>query len=144
MIMKRFGMYNEDFNNLFECYSRVSPGLVAERALPSQTRQPISLGSGDSFPQLKRIKIFIQRPGRGADLAHTIEIKSIDSDNHDGGVVITGTEHDKLFNVITTKTNAQVRVIDSQGNVENDFVTSVKPKYDTNTKELSIIHVEAL
>lgn len=142
--MKRFGMYNNDFNNLFECYAKVSPGLVLERDLPSQTRKKVTLSTGDSFPKIKRVKIFIQRPGRGADLAHTINIKSIDSDNHDGGAFITGTEHDKIFNVITTKTNAQVRVIDTQGNVENEFVTAVQPKYDSNTGELSIIHIETL
>ena len=142
--MKRFGMYNEDFNNLFDCYARVSPGLVVERQLPSETRKPVSIGGGDSFPRVNKVKIFIQRPGRGADLAHVIDIKSVDSDNHDGGVMITGTEGDRLFNINTTKVNAQVRVIDSQGNIENEFVTNVQPKYDSNTRELSVIHVEAL
>ena len=53
--MKRFGRYDNDFNNLFECYSKVSPGLIVERELPSATREVLSdtIG-GTSFNGLKK------------------------------------------------------------------------------------------
>lgn len=142
--MKRFGRYDNDFNNLFECYSKVNKSFVIERQLPSETRQPITTLTGDSYPGIKHVKIFIQRPGRGADLAHLVKINSIDSDNGESGAILSGIEGDKTFHMSTTDTNAQVKVVDSQGNLENDFVTTVAPKYDSGTGELSIIHVETL
>ena len=142
--MKRFGRYDNDFNNLFECYSKVNKSFVIERQLPSETRQPITTLTGDSYPGIKHVKIFIQRPGRGADLAHLVKINSIDSDNGESGAILSGIEGDKTFHMSTTDTNAQVKVVDSQGNLENDFVTTVAPKYASGTGELSIIHVETL
>jgi len=143
--MKRFGRYNNDFNNLFECYAKVSPGLVAERTLPSETRKPIDLSSREpSYPDVKQVKVFIQRHGRGADLAHVIKAKNIDSDDGDGGVILSGTEGEKIFNIVTNKKSAQVKTIDSQGNIENDFVTNIAPRFDSENKELTIIHVEEL
>lgn len=141
--MKRFGMYNNDFNNLFECYAKVNKELVVE-GLPSETRKPVTISTGDSFPGLKNVKIFIQKPGRGADLSNIINVKSIDSDNGDGGAIISGTEHDKMFHLVTTDKNAQVKTIDKQGALENDFVTTVAPRYDENKGELTIIHIEHL
>lgn len=142
--MKRFGTYDNDFNNLFECYNKVNKNIVVERSLPSETRQPITTLTGDSFPGIKHVKIFIQRPGRGADLAHLVNINSIDSDNGESGAILSGTEGEKSFHMSTTDTNAQVKVVDSQGNLENDFVTTIAPKYDSKSGELTIIHVETL
>lgn len=143
--MKRFGRYNNDFNNLFECYAKVSPGLVVERSLPSETRQPIDLSAkSPSFPNIKQIKVFVQRHGRGADLSHVIKTSSIHSDDGDGGVIISGSEGDKNFDVVTNKKSAQVKTIDRQGNIENDFVTNIAPRYDSGRGELTIIHVEEL
>lgn len=143
--MKRFGRYNNDFNNLFECYAKVSPGLVVERSLPSETRKPVDISSRTlSFPDVKKIKVFIQRHGRGADLAHVIKTNNVDSDDGDGGVIISGTEGERNFNVVTSKSSAQVKVVDRQGNIENDFVTNIAPRFDSERGELTIIHVEEL
>ena len=142
--MKRFGRYDNDFNALFECYSMVNSDVVVERELPSVSRQKSTKISGESFPGLKKVKIFIQKPGRGADLMHVIDLKTIDSDDSDGGTVISGSESDKNFHMSTTKKSAQVKTVDDQGQLENDFVTNIAPKFDKSTGELTIIHVEHL
>ena len=145
-MMKRFGMYDNDFNNLFECYTKVT-GVINEapiRQLPSETRDTNTSSKGDSFPGLKQIKVFVQKPGRGADLMNMISVSSVDSDDRDGGAVISGNEHDRNFHVSTTKKSAQIKTIDRMGNVENDFVTNIEPRFDPNTGELTIIHVEEL
>lgn len=136
-------MYDNDYNNLFECYGQINRSVVVEnRPLPSSTRETVSLPAGISFPDLKVVKIFTQKPGRGADLTNVIDVKSIDSDDHDGGVIVTGTEGDKNFNIITTKKTAQIKMIDNLGNIEDEFITNVAPRY--SNRELIIIHVEEL
>ena len=72
--MKRFGKYDGDFAALFECYGKVNSDVVTERELPSMMRRSVSTTGGESFPGLKRIKVFIQKPGRGADLMHLIKL----------------------------------------------------------------------
>jgi hypothetical protein len=141
--MKRFGRYDNDFNGLFECYRQVN-SLVVERELPSATRQPTSITTGDSFPGIKTIKVFVQRPGRGADLTNIIDVNRLGSDNGDNGTVISGTEGDKVFDVITTSKGAQIKTYDNENNLENDFVTNIAPRYDSEARELVIIHVEEL
>lgn len=144
-MMKRFGMYNNDFNNLFECYNKVCGDVITEFQLPSQAREASAVKiAGNSFPDLEKIKIFHQKFGRGADLIHQVDLKRIDSDDGDGGVILTGIENDKVFNIITNKKTAQVRLIDRTGQEENNFVTSVEPRFDPNTKELSIIQIDEL
>ena len=138
--MKRFGKYDNDFNNLFECYSKV--GTIVERELPSVSRASMTSISGDSFPGAKFIKVFIQKTGRGADLAHLAKVASIDSDDGDGGTVLTGHDGDKKLHIITTKKNAQVKTVDDIGNIENDFVTTAPVRYDNDLKEIIIIQVE--
>ena len=71
-------------------------------------------------------------------------MKSVDSDDGDGGAILTGSEDDKTFNIVTNKKSAQVKMIDQQGNVENDFVTNISPRFDGSTGELTIIQVEEL
>ena len=39
------------------------------------------------------------------------------------------------------KKSAQVKVVDQQGNIENDFVTGIAPRFDEESGELTIIHV---
>jgi hypothetical protein len=138
--MKRFGRYNNDFNGLFECYAKV--GTIVERDLPSITRELEGPSTGDSFPGAQYVKIFIQKIGRGADLAHLARINSIDSDNGDGGAVISGEDGDKKIHIITTKDSTQVRVVDIAGAIENDFITPTPTRYDNNSKEITIIQVE--
>jgi hypothetical protein len=144
--MKRFGMYNDDFKNMFECYSRVSPEIVMENTLPSMSRKstPAINPVGHSFPGAKFCKIFIQQPGRGADLRHLGKVTRIESDDGEGNTVISAEEGDKTLNVVTTESGAQVRMIDSTGKVENEFVTNVAPRFDSSTKEITIIHIEQL
>ena len=138
--MKRFGKYDNDFNNLFECYSKV--GTIVEGGLPSLSRQPAGVSTGDSFPGAKYIKIFIQKTGRGADLAHLADVDSIDSDDGDGGSVLIGRDGSKKLHIITTKNNAQVKTVDVDGNIESDFVTTAPVRYDADNKEIIIIQVE--
>lgn len=141
--MKRFGTYESDFANLFECYAQVNKSIVVERDLPSVSRNVnIPTNSKEpSFRGLKFIKIFLQRAGQGADLIHLAKLKSIDSDDGEGSTIITGTENDDTIQIIVNKKSAQVKVVDSQGNIENDFVTSIAPRFDNESGELTIIQV---
>ena len=86
--------------------------------------------------------MFIQRPAGVADLKYFVDIVGVDSDDGDLGTVISGRDGEKQINIITTKRSVQVRVIDSAGMIEDDFVSSIPPKYDVNNKELTIIQVE--
>jgi len=138
--MKRFGRYNNDFTNLFECYSQV--GTVTERKLPSIERVPTGVSTGNSFPGAKFIKVFIQRIGRGADLTHLAKIDSIDSDDGNGGAILTGEDGDKQLHITTTKDSTQVRIVDKTGTIENDFITTTPVRYDDKSKEITVIQVE--
>lgn len=141
--MKRFGTYESDFANLFECYAQVNKSVVVERDLPSVNRSiNIPTTSKEpSFKGLKFIKIFLQRVGQGADLIHLVKLKSIDSDDGEGSTIITGSEGDDTIQIVVNKSSAQVKVVDSQGNIENDFVTNIAPRFDSENGELTIIHV---
>lgn len=136
-MMKRFGRYNNDFMGLYESYSKVQslePGVVD---------LPVTfVNEGNSFPEAETAKVFIQRPAGGADLKYFVDIVGVDSDDGDSGTVISGRDGEKQINIITTKRSVQVRVIDSAGMIEDDFVSSIPPKYDVNNKELTIIQVE--
>lgn len=140
--MKRFGMYDDDFNNLFERYCDVNQNLRENRFMSAIIQEAV-YGS-TSYPDLSNVKVFVQRPGRGADLVHQIDVKSINSDDGDMNTMLTGTEGDKTFNITTTPDSAQIKTVDQTGNVENDFVTRIKPRFDSDKKELIIIHVEEL
>ena len=143
--MKRFGMYDNDFNSLFECYSKVRPGIIDERTLPSETRDSNVNKTGKSFPGLKSLKIFIQQPGRGADLRHLLSNLNLMSDDGDGGVVLSGDDGSGRIHASITKRDAQVKIIDpTDGRIENEFITRIQPKFDPERRELSIIHVEEL
>jgi hypothetical protein len=141
--MKRFGKYEDDFANLFECYAQVNKSIVVERDLPSISRgvNIPTTSKSPSFSGLKFIKIFLQRTGQGADLIHLAKLKSIDSDDGEGSTIITGVEDDDTIQIVVSKKNAQVKVVDSEGNIENDFVTGIAPRFDSESGELTIIHV---
>jgi len=141
--MKRFGTYESDFANLFECYAQVNKSVVIERDLPSVSRS-INIPTnkkGSSFKGLKFVKIFLQRTGQGADLIHLAKLKSIDSDDGQGSTIITASENDDTIQIVINKKSAQVKVVDQQGNIENDFVTGIAPRFDEESGELTIIHV---
>ena len=135
--MKRFGRYNNDFMGLYESYSKVHSGGEGVVTLPVTY-----INEGTSFPEVETAKIFIQRPAGGADLKYFVDIVSVDSDDGASGTVITGKDGEKQVNIITTKGSVQVRIIDSAGMVEDDFISSIPPKYDVSNKELTIIQVE--
>lgn len=134
-------MYDNDITNLSECYMRVhQPAeMVKDLYIPvCESNDRVS------FPGIRTVKVFIQKPGRGADLTYMINVKRVDSDNGSNGVIISGEDGDNMYHVTTTQDGAQVKVIDSKGMIENDFVTRVKPKFDSASKELIIIQVEEL
>lgn len=138
--MKRFGMYNDDFTNLFECYSKV--GTIMERELPSVKRKAMSVSSTPSFDNASVVKIFIQKPGRGADLAHLAKIVSVDSDDGEGGVILTCKEGDKTIQLSTTPENAQVKIVSQSGDIEDNFITTLPVRFDSDSGELTVIQVE--
>lgn len=141
--MKRFGTYESDFANLFECYAQVNKNIVVERDLPSVSRS-VNIPTnekGSSFKGLKFVKIFLQRTGQGADLIHLAKLKSIDSDDGQGSTIITAQEEEDTIHIVISNKSAQVKVVDTQGNIENEFVTNVAPKFDQDNGELTIIHV---
>lgn len=128
--MKRFGMYNNDFNNLFECYERTHKDVKVATPLlfTEQATNP-------SFPRLQHVKIFIIRPQGGADLTHWGKDVTVDSDNGRGGVVLTCKEDDgTLIHVTTSEDNAEVTV-SRGGSVVDQFhtVSPVKFKDDVLT-----------
>ena len=140
--MKRFGKYESDFVNLFECYAQINKSMVVEKDLPSVSRSvTIPTSKNPSFRGLKYIKIFLQRTGQGADLIHLAKLKSIDSDDGEGSTIISAKENSDTIQIVVSKNNAQVKVVDAQGNIENDFVTSIAPRFDEESGELTIIHV---
>ena len=140
--MKRYGMYDNDFDGLFERYCDVNKNLKESR-YRSLIIQEAKYGS-TSYPDLSSVKVFIQRPGRGADLTHHIDVSAINSDDGDMNTMLSGSEGERTFNVTTTKDSAQIKTVDKAGNIENEFVTRIKPRFDSDKKELIIIHVEEL
>lgn len=123
--MKRYGMYNNDFNNLFECYERTHTDikLMTPLTFTEQASEP-------SFPGLQHVKIFIIRPQGGADLTHWGKNVTIESDNGNGGAILTCTEDDgTLIHVTTSQDNA--RVVVSRGDAVVDQFQTVSPvKFD--------------
>ena len=89
--MKRFGKYNDEYSSLFETYAAVNPGLYREAYVPIVSEKSL----GRSFPDLKYVKVFLQKVGRGADLRHLGKVVSIDSDDGEGNTIITAKDNDK-------------------------------------------------
>ena len=84
----------------------------------------------------------MQKHGRGADLIHYGKVVSVDSDNGDGGTIISAKDDNKNMHLIISNDAAQVRIIDDSGYIENEFVTNIKPTF--NDKVLTIINIEEL
>ena len=57
---------------------------------------------------------------------------------------MTAREGEKVIHIATTKTNAQIKVVGSDGNIEEEFTTTLPPKYNTERSELIIIQVEQI
>lgn len=137
--MKRFGMIDSDFSCLSECYQRVYKPVVAPNF-----NLPVVESAGITYPGLERVKIFIQKPGLGADLRHFVKVNNVQSDDGQGGLVLTGVDGDHIFNIIIANNQAQVRMIDDRGEEVNNFITTISPKFDSKQKELIIIQKEEL
>ena len=136
--MKRFGTYDSKYNSLFKTYEKVNPSLYREAFIPIVQEKSL----GVSYPDLKYVKIFLQKAGRGADLSHYGKVISIDSDDGKGNTIITAKDDNKILNIIVTSSSAQVKIIDDSGYVENEFITNVKPRYSSEQNELSIINID--
>lgn len=144
--MKRFGMYNNDFNNLFECYSKVN-SMIVERELPSVTRGSVNTNAGEqTFPGAKFLKIFTQKPGMGADMTSLGKITSIDSDDGEGGVILTARDGEKTINATISSPSKQchIKIISPAGEIEDDFVTNVDARFDSEQKDITIINIQEL
>jgi hypothetical protein len=144
--MKRFGMYNNDFNNLFECYSKVN-SMIVERELPSITRVPVNTNSGESsFPGARFLKIFTQKPGMGADMTMLGKISSVDSDDGEGSVILTARDGDKTINATISSPSKQchIKVLSDTGEIEDDFITSIPVRFDSEQKDITIINIQEL
>lgn len=144
--MKRFGMYNNDFNNLFECYSKVN-SMIVERELPSVTREPVNTNSGKaSFPGARFLKIFTQKPGMGADMTMLGKISSVDSDDGEGSVILTAQDGDKTINATISSQSRQchIKVLSGIGEIEDDFITSIPARFDSEQKDITIINIQEL
>lgn len=144
MTMKRYHLQDSDFTNLYERYCQVSKSTQEHVVIDVLIQENDTSSSESSYPGIKTVKVFVQRPGQGADLMYLIHVVRVDSDNGSSGAVISGEGENNLFHITTTDKSAQVKVVDSKGMIENDFVTNIKPKFDSDNKELIIIHVEEL
>lgn len=143
--MKRFGMYNNDFQNLFECYSRVN-GTISEMQLPSTRRHTIDTTDGEpSFPGARILKIFTMRPGGGADLTHEADEIHIRSDDGSGGVILSATDRDgrtyDISLISKPESRCEVKSYDSTGGGEMSFKTNVPIRYDPVAKDITIINI---
>lgn len=140
--MKRFGMYNDDFNNLFECYSQVNgedtTNLIMTRPVEGIISEKLT------YPGAKFVKVFTQKPGRGADLSTLGNIKSIDSDDGQGGVIISAVDGDKGVDVVMADDQCHVKIFDSKGAVEDQFITNIPVRFDEDQKEITIINIQEL
>ena len=140
--MKRFGMYNDDFSNLFECYSQVNGDTTPELVVPRPTVGIIS--EKLTYPGARFVKVFTQKPGRGADLSTLGNIKSIDSDDGQGGVIISAMDGEKGVDVVMADDQCHVKIIDSKGAVEDQFITNIPVRFDKEQKEITIINIQEL
>lgn len=137
--MKRFGTYESDFANLFECYTRVNTTLV-ERSLPSDVRKMSTVTTGLSFEDLQVIKIYQAKLSGGGELTHVCKGVSIQSDDGAGNVIISCKNQDKLnVQIVTSDNNTTVRLIYPTGE-ETKFDTSTPLQYDKSSGVLTIIN----
>ena len=109
--MKRFGMYNNDFNSLFECYEQVS-GVVTERDLPKyRGSSPVSVNTGSSFDDINSLsiqKIKNKRPVEDQiSKSYMAKNVTIISDDGQGGVILSGETEDGYILHVTIVYNDQ-------------------------------------
>lgn len=148
--MKRFGRYTDDMNALYDAYNSCSHNKGKYNPVINTLILERAPGPG-TYPGLKYVKIFLQKPGRGASLIHLGNVTEVLSDDGQGNMIITATDHDdpdKILNIsigkVSTSINSLVKVIDKTGRIENEFVTTIKPTYSDSKHELTIINIEEL
>ena len=132
--MRRFGTNDNDFYHMAMCYENVN----------TRKRVVVENKSGPSFGDIEMIKIYKQRMNAGADLIFMGKDVVVDSDDGNGGTVLTAKESGKMIHVATTKSNAQVKVVGVDGKIEDEFTTTLPPKYNNERSELIIIQVEQI
>jgi hypothetical protein len=139
--MKRFGKYDSQYIGLFDAYKAVNPAFRApvyvENIYTESSKVP-------TFPGIKFIKIFLQKAGRGADLIHLGKVIAVDSDDGQGNTIMTAEDSTKMLHITLTGKASQVKVVDDQGRLENEFVTATPIRFDVDKKELTIINIEEL
>lgn len=130
--MKRFGMYNNDFTSLFECYGQVT-GVISERKLPTRKSvDPNLIGSsgGVSFDDVKQLriqKIQNRRPVEDQiSKNYVTNDVSVVSDDGVGGVVLTGETRDgyvihvtvvnseKAASIVVTRDGSEVERLEAR------------------------------
>lgn len=140
-MMKRFGTTNNDFTKLYECYTTVMNGVQQTQVIQESQ---IEVTKSPSFPGANNVKIYKQRPGVGADLVYVGKTVTFQSDDGDGGTVGSASDIDKTLQFVTSKNSTQVKVVDQSGGVEEEFVTTVPVKFDSENYDIIIIHVEQI
>lgn len=138
--MKRFGTYNEDFANLFECYAKVNT-MMSEVTLPSLNRKHApTFNKTPSYDGLKVIKIMQHRPSGGAEFTHACKLLSVDHDDGQGNVILTAEDQNKRKVQITISGNSTiVKFLHSTGSVV-EVQTSIPVMFDETSGELTIVN----
>lgn len=138
--MKRYGKYYEQYNGLFDAYQAVRGGGTVLESMQVVTPKK----NEQTYPGVKYIKIFTQRVGRGADLTHLGRVENVLSDDGKGSTILTAIDNDKTLHIVATNNNTQVKVMDSSGRIEDEFVTNVPTRYDSEKSAMSIINIQEL
>lgn len=138
--MKRFGRYNNDFNNLFECYAQVTGDMMCETTT-TRVYEDSKISTGTTYPGLKFVKIFKQLKGRGANMAYLGKLRSVDSDNGSGSVIMTAVDGEQTLHVASADGRAEVKV-STDGEIIDQFQTSTPVRFDKTGGELIIIQTE--
>ena len=109
--MKRFGMYNNDFNDLFECYEQVT-GVVTERDLPKyRGSSPVSVNIDSSFGDINNLSIQKVKNKRPVEdqisKSYVAKNVTVISDDGQGGIILSGETDDGYILHITVVYNDQ-------------------------------------
>ena len=123
--MKRFGTNDNDFYHMAMCYENVN----------TRKRVVVENKTGPSFGDIKTIKIYKQRMNAGADLIFMGKDVVVDSDDGNGGTVLTAKESGKKKNIYNLKKSEKI---------EDEFTTTLPPKNNNERSELIIIQVEQI
>lgn len=149
--MKRFGMYNSDFNNLFECYAQVNSQIV-ERRLPAGLRKSLTdtTSKQPSFPGINNVFVVMTSPHTKSVPVPAYECDDVvvNSDDGNGTAVITARDENrgKTLNIIVSNQQAYVKVYsgDSGDSPEREFETRDGITWNPSKGDLIIIFDQEL